>query len=648
MDLLLDYLACAVIKTVGPLIRSMPFYVSLFLGRRIGDLIYYFDAKHRTLVFANLKKALGKEMDSGKLYGIVKSFYRKYGQNMIDIFLLPAADIKFIKKYMTVAGRENIDEAFRRGKGVILLAVHAGSWELSNAVCASLGFKFSFFIRQQKWPRLNELLNSYRKQRGCRIIEKEGQLRYLIEALKNNEAVGMTIDQGGKLGSLVDFFGADASIPTGAVRLALKYNSTILPVYYVRHMSSYNKVIIDEPFEITRTGNLEMDVLANTQNLLKVYESWIRDYPDEYLWTYKVWKYSKSRQILVLTDGKTGHLRQSQALARTATEVLEGKGKKVTLNFKEVKFKSNSAKNIFIFKSLFFCKYTNKFKLRALKDALEPDCYNELMAQPADIVISAGSSTALINSVLADINLAKALVIMCPPFYLGAGAFDLIIAPGHDNPPKIKKVAITQGALNLINDEYLKAESESLSKDLNKGVESFGTNNIGFLIGGDTKDFHLDKGLITDIILQLKKISVGSGNGLLISTSRRTSGEIEELFKSQLANFEKTKLLIIANEFNSPHAVGGILALSEIVIVSPESISMVSEAASSGKCVVVFDSKVSPKHRRFLNQMHRSGYIYLVKPADLSVFLNNIKTQGSKTKVLKDNLTTREELNKIL
>jgi len=647
-DLLIDYLACAVIKIIGPIIRIMPLGFSLFLGRCLGEIIYYFDGKHRTLVFSNIKKALGKEKDSLELYKLVKNFYRKYGQNMIDLFLLPIADNKFIEKYMAVEGRENIAEGFRKGKGVILLAMHAGSWELSNAVCSSLGFKFSFFIRQQKWPRLNKLLNSYRKQRGCRIIEKERQLRYLIEALKRNEAVGMTVDQGGKLGTLVKFFGTDASIPTGAMRLALKYNSAILPVYYLRLKSPYNKVIIDKPFEIVHTGNSENDLLANINNLLKIYENWIRYYPDEYLWTYKVWKYSKSKHILVLSDAKTGHLRQSQALLGITADSLKEKGQEVTSNFIEVKFKSSFAKNILIFKSLFFSKYTNKFKLKALKDALEPACYKELMEQPADIVISAGSSLALVNSVLSNINLAKSLVIMKPPAYLGMDNFNLVIAPKHDNPQESKKVLVTQAALNLINDKYLKNESEGLFRELGRNAESFGLDNIGFLIGGDTKDFRLDKDLIKDIILQLKNFTAATDKGLLVTTSRRTAKEIEVIVKAQLADFKQSKLLIIANEFNTVHAVGGILGLSQIVIVSPESISMVSEAASSGKVVVVFDSRVSAKHRRFLKTMNDNGYIYLVKPEDLLSVLNKIKSQGLKTKILQDNLIIKEELGKTL
>lgn len=647
-DSIVDYLGFLIVKFFGPIIRIMPLNWSLFLGRRIGDLIYTFDIRHRNLAFANLKIALGREREPEELLKIVKSFYRKYGQNMIDIFLMPLADKNFIKKYMEVEGKENIDEAFRRGKGVILLAVHAGSWELSNSVCAGIGFPFNFFIRQQKWPRLNKLLNSYRRERGCKIIEKELQIRSLIECLKKNEAIGMTIDQGGKLGEVVEFFGKEASMPTGAIRLALKYGSTIISAYYLRTQNFYNKVIIAAPFEIKKTGQLDQDVEYNLKNILKSYEDLIRRYPDEYLWTYKIWKYSGQRNILILGDGKTGHLRQSEALAEVIKEDLENRGKKVRINLVEAKFKNKFSQLVFSLNSIFAAKGINKGKLKLLKSCLRDDAYDQLKGISPEIIISAGSSLSALNYILSGINLAKSVVIMRPPAYLSIKRFDLIVAPLHDAVRKTKNVIQTQGALNLVTDQYLKRETEALLKVAGLSSVLKDQTNIGLLLGGNSKDFKLDKETIKNIIAQLKKFADESKPNLLVSTSRRTPVEVEVLLKNNFSGYELCKLLIIANEKNYLEVVGGILGLSKIVIISPESISMISEAASSGRSVIVFDVKVSPKHRKFLNYLSKNKYIYLVKPNEILSCLNKINTSSIQMKVLNDRELVKHNLNKII
>ena len=81
---------------------------------------------------------------------------------------------------------------------------------------------------------------------------------------------------------------------------------------------------------------------------------------------------------------------------------------------------------------------------------------------------------------------------------------------------------------------------------------------------------------------------------------------------------QRQKLLILPNRENIPGALGGILGLADILVVSGDSISMVSEAASAGKKVVAFfveHQKNIPfeqtKHGRCLEQLASDGYILL-------------------------------------
>ena len=136
---------------------------------------------------------------------------------------------------------------------------------------------------------------------------------------------------------------------------------------------------------------------------------------------------------------------------------------------------------------------------------------------------------------------------------------------------------------------------------------------------------------------------------LLITTSRRTSSVAECLLKEEFLNYHRCKLLIIANEKNIPEAVGGILALSKIIITSPESISMISEAVNSRKYVLVFNSpNLSKKHRRFLNYFAKNKYIYLVDAYNLAKKIEEIWSNRPKIHTLGDNLKVCEAIKKIL
>jgi len=174
------------------------------------------------------------------------------------------------QKYITIEGLQNILDAFKRGKGVFFVGIHEGSWELSNMLAASVNIPFSMFVRDLKMPRVNALLNNYRKAKEYRIIRREDQKRELIRLIRANESCGITIDQGGKNGIRVLFFNKDASMAAGAVRLALKYDTTLLPAFTLRINGPYIKLIIEPAFRLIRTGDDDADIKANLQELARV------------------------------------------------------------------------------------------------------------------------------------------------------------------------------------------------------------------------------------------------------------------------------------------------------------------------------------------------------------------------------------------
>jgi len=70
---------------------------------------------------------------------------------------------------------------------------------------------------------------------------------------------------------------------------------------------------------------------------------------------------------------------------------------------------------------------------------------------------------------------------------------------------------------------------------------------------------------------------------ILVSTSRRTSVEAATIVKRLLGQDSRCRFLVIANERNFDFSVGGILDASDIVVISPESISMILRQQVRGR-----------------------------------------------------------------
>lgn len=641
-----DCLGLAIIKSVGPVLRALPLGFGLFLGRRLGDLFYYLDPKHRCQAYVNIKKALGNELSALQIKTATRKFFRSFGQNIVEVFFIPLLNRSYINKYITLEGRDNVDKAFAKGKGVILLGMHAGSWELSNVIWADMGFAFNLLVTDQKHPRMDALLNSLRISKGCKLVQRRNQLRDIVRALKNNEAVGMTVDQGGRAGELVKFFGKNASMATGAIKLALKYGSVIVPGYYARINGAHIKVIIEPPFEVSNTSDLQKDIHDNLQELVRIYEKNIRKYPYEYMWNYRVWKYTDEKEILIVNDSKAGHLRQSQAAAALLVRVLGQRGIKAKVSTVEIRLKNRLSGPILAIAALFSGKYSCQGCMDCLRKSLGRDSYEGLHRASPDFIISCGSLSSMINRMVSRENLSKSITIL-KPFFAGLNKFDLVIMPAHDNYAPGPNVAVITGALNLIDKDYLAQQADVLKK--NNRLEGRGNKlTIGLLVGGDAKNFTLDKDGVLQMVSEVKKAAQALDADILATTSRRTSAAIEAILKKEFSGHARCKLLVIANELNIPEAVGGILGLSDIIVVSAESISMVSEASSSGKYVIVCDASVGKKHRRFLNNMSLRKHICLVPAQGIAERIEFLFRHKPQIDILNDRETVSRAYQRIL
>jgi lauroyl/myristoyl acyltransferase/mitochondrial fission protein ELM1 len=617
------------------------------MARRLGDLIYFLDSRHRSIAQSNILRSVAGQEGYKKAALITRRAYQAFAQNLVEISFIPRIDVKYLDKYIQIENRQFIEQAFKTGKGVIYLGMHEGNWELSNIISANLGVPFSIFVRDQGFKRLNALLNSYRVKKGCRIIHKDTGLRKMINALKNSESIGMTVDQGGKNGEIVDFFGHQASMATGALRMALKHDCLIIPAFYARVKGPYMKVFFDQIYTAKRMADPVEELRTNLQALTKIFEKYIRQYPQEYLWTYKIWKYGRERNVLILSDAKAGHLRQSEGLAKILALNLQKRGFKSATYIRQVRFKSKWHRILFTLGALFIGKYPTLDFSAAMMKHLTTDTQNSLLGVYPDIVISCGSLLYGVNHLLSRTHQAKSIVLMRPSF-LGTKRFDLVVEPLHDNPPAEKNVLGILGALNTIDQ---KAVAQAAQRLINSGVfaQMPAKFCLGVLIGGNSKNFTLDKETMREAARQIKAAADELDANIFITTSRRTTADIERMLQDEFCGEPRCKLLIIANEKNIPDAVAGILGLSRIVVTTPESISMISEAASSGRHVLVLDLPgLSRKHRFFLENYNKHKYVYVSRPGELKKKIAWLWRDSPAVNTPSDNLNVQKALDRIL
>ena len=645
MNSTIEYLAYYSVRIFGFVVRHLPLRWALGVGRIIGGLGYYFDIRHRSLAYANLKVAFAKTKTPEDIRRITKTFFQNYGQNLIEIFRLPLFQSGAMDRLVTLKGEEHLKEALLKKKGVILLAMHFGSWELASRIPTRLGYPYKMIVKhQRKFSRLYELLNSYREAGGSVVISRGSGTRELIKSLHNNEVVGMVVDQGGKDGMLVPFFGRRASLSVGAVRLALKWDVPLCFSIIVRQPHGRHWVTIQEPLELDKTGDLNQDLMANLTKLTKIMEHYITRYPAEYMWFYKIWKYSNQATIVILNDGKKGHLNQSQALAKTVEAALAERGIQSQIQIIDIGFQNSLKAKWIPVLSCLVPAFLSQGRLEFLDQFLTPESFRRLTAVKADFIISCGSAVAPLNHLLSRDYQAKSLCVL-KPGSLSFQRFDLVVLPQHDRLPgrrQNERVVTTRGAPNLIGPEYLREQSELLLKRFSH-LRSRAKKKIGVFLGGDNKNYCFPESLAKIVVDQIKEIAEEMNADILVTTSRRTPARVENLLLRELKKHPRCPLLILANRLEVPEAVGGILGLSDILVVSGDSVSMISEAASSGKNTIVFSIKkrkgvsLRPlKHDLFVEKLNDEGFILACEAQSVGRFVSDVAKNKITTKPLND------------
>jgi KDO2-lipid IV(A) lauroyltransferase len=111
--------------------------------------------------------------------------------------------------------------------------------------------------------------------------------------MRAGETVGILMDTNmtPPQGVFVKFFGLEACTASGLARVALKTGAAVLPGFMLWEPAERQYVLHFGPeLSFENTVDAEADIVAATQQCTAAIESWIRRYPDQWLWIHRRWK----------------------------------------------------------------------------------------------------------------------------------------------------------------------------------------------------------------------------------------------------------------------------------------------------------------------------------------------------------------------
>lgn len=215
-----------------------------------------------------------------------------------------------------------------------------------------------------------------------------------------------------------------------------------------------------------------------------------------------------------------------------------------------------------------------------------------------DLIVSCGRRSVPVALAIKRASAGRTLLIHVQDPRAHRASFDLIVAMSHDRLPEAPHVMTVPTALHDINPVTLQAAADKWRDRL----ALLGHPLVGVAVGGDLRGRPFSDSDAERLKRGLRRLRLEFGARLAITPSRRTPASTLALITKTFEGDES----VYVWDLKGDNPYRGILALADSLVVTTDSVSMVSEAIATGRPVSVLDLDF-PRHRSFVQSLVDQG-----------------------------------------
>ncbi len=269
-----------------------PHRLALAIGAGLGGLFHDLVPKERGRALKNLSIAF-PGLDDQARAALARRVFVSFGRSAFELFSLFSRPTRSIVKLVEdVEGREHMEAALARKKGVCCLTAHMDSWEILVIYTQAQGWPSAAVAQALYDQRLDILLNRFRERHGVKVIKRKGVTKDIIRTLRSNHLLGMLNDQDTDVDSLwAPFFKRQAKTPVGIFRLARKCDAAVVPIFIARQPSGKHKIFIEPALALDAAWPEDRYLEEGVKLCNQVVEKYVKLFPEQWVWFHNRWKH---------------------------------------------------------------------------------------------------------------------------------------------------------------------------------------------------------------------------------------------------------------------------------------------------------------------------------------------------------------------
>src|SRR5581483_11859998 len=282
------YLMLIVVNTLGRLPLGWRYGIARFVAERL----WAWRPRMRAALRSNARHVLGPRATPAEVDRVARDCARNTGRYYADVIGMHRMDVhRFLEHDLKLTGLDYVREAQAAGHGVVLASAHYANPEFAVQGLAAAGIHVFALVEPLDPPELGRLMRGLRNVHGHQYEDVSfGGIKKAIAWLRAGGVVAILIDRDiqGR-GVEIEFCGAPARFPTGAVDLAMRTGAVLMPGW-VRRLDGYKiEARIGPPLPLVLTGDVDHDVRANTARMLQRFEEHLKRDPGQWSVLDRIW-----------------------------------------------------------------------------------------------------------------------------------------------------------------------------------------------------------------------------------------------------------------------------------------------------------------------------------------------------------------------
>ncbi|MFS2150474.1 lipid A biosynthesis lauroyl acyltransferase [Rhizobium sp. Rhizsp42] len=266
-----------------------------WLMRKIGPKM-----KRHKLILANLHNAFPEKSDE-EINRIALGSWANMGRLAAEyVFLDRLFDFDPEKSEpgrVEVSGIPIFLDLLENPRPFIVFTGHTGNFELLPVAGAAFGLYVSVLFRPPNNPYVAQKVFDFRSARMGKLVPSHaGSSFALARQLEAEQGVGVLVDQKFGRGLKTEFFGLPVKTNPLLGKLVRQFNCEVYPARCIRLPGNRYRLEIEPKVELPRDEKGNLDLTATAQLLNDKVESWVREYPEQWLWYHDRWEIK--RQIM--------------------------------------------------------------------------------------------------------------------------------------------------------------------------------------------------------------------------------------------------------------------------------------------------------------------------------------------------------------